>query len=520
MNGDAVSGLFVFAIVIALGWIVPVYFGVKTAKSKGYSPHWMWFGIQPLAGWIAWIVLACLRRRDQCKNCGSFHGSHYRICPYCLHEVEPPSASLPSHLVTVQAKENENQCEHSTITNCVELAEVSHTRIPMSDSDGTIMKADDKPKERPEADEIDVARVSARMTTNDTATPVLESRVKRLERQLLWSWLATAGVAAFAVSTILTPERQQRLEGKDLPQSAHTQNQGADEITADKIYAKELRIIGPDGQARIAMSVNPDGTCAQNFLDPSGKGRIRMSVNPDGTCAQDFLDPSGKGRIRMGVYPDGTCRQDFLDPSEKQRIHTGVAPDGTCRQVFLDPSEKGRIGMCVTPDGTCSQGFLDPAGKQRICMSVFPDGICRQVFLDPSEKKRIGMAVAPDGSCAQVFQDASEKQRINISVFPDGTCTQDFLDPSGKQKRIRMGVLPDGSCAQVFMDHSDKIAIGMDVAADGTWGQTFHDRFGKRRAQIFLDAEGCVTQRFYDLNQNSQIAIGTDSFGRPILDKR
>ena len=47
MNGDAVSGLFVFAIVIALGWIVPVYFGVKTAKSKGYSPHWMWFGIYP-----------------------------------------------------------------------------------------------------------------------------------------------------------------------------------------------------------------------------------------------------------------------------------------------------------------------------------------------------------------------------------------------------------------------------------------------------------------------------------------
>ena len=37
--------------------IVPVVLGIKAAKRKGVSPHWMWFGVHPLGGWIAYLVI-------------------------------------------------------------------------------------------------------------------------------------------------------------------------------------------------------------------------------------------------------------------------------------------------------------------------------------------------------------------------------------------------------------------------------------------------------------------------------
>ena len=37
--------------------IVPVVLGIKAAKRKGVSPHWMWFGVHPVGGWIAYLVI-------------------------------------------------------------------------------------------------------------------------------------------------------------------------------------------------------------------------------------------------------------------------------------------------------------------------------------------------------------------------------------------------------------------------------------------------------------------------------
>jgi hypothetical protein len=96
MNGDAISALFGIAIMAALGWVVPIHFGVRIAKSKGYSPHWMWFGVYPITGWITWLVLACLPQRHPCSTCGSFLGPRYRVCPYCGNDVAAnPKTATP-----------------------------------------------------------------------------------------------------------------------------------------------------------------------------------------------------------------------------------------------------------------------------------------------------------------------------------------------------------------------------------------------------------------------------------------
>ena len=88
-------GLIVGAVVIA--WIIPVLWGVKIAKAKGYSPAWMFMSIYPLFGWITLIILACLSARKQCANCGGFVASHFKLCPHC-HELVN-GGDKGSHLV-------------------------------------------------------------------------------------------------------------------------------------------------------------------------------------------------------------------------------------------------------------------------------------------------------------------------------------------------------------------------------------------------------------------------------------
>ena len=48
---------------LPLIWFTPIWLGVRTARKKRLSPHWMWFGIHPLFGWIACLVLLLAKPR-------------------------------------------------------------------------------------------------------------------------------------------------------------------------------------------------------------------------------------------------------------------------------------------------------------------------------------------------------------------------------------------------------------------------------------------------------------------------
>jgi hypothetical protein len=77
-----ITTLFTKLLVVVM-WITPIVLGIKTAKAKGYSPHWMWFGLHPAGGWIALIMLWHLDQRPQCPTCGQFVSSSYITCPFC-----------------------------------------------------------------------------------------------------------------------------------------------------------------------------------------------------------------------------------------------------------------------------------------------------------------------------------------------------------------------------------------------------------------------------------------------------
>jgi hypothetical protein len=94
MNGDngnvlaaIASGILGLALIAAM-WVPPIMLGIKWARRKGLSPHWMWFGVHPLTGWIAfWIIRYKITPRRACGSCASFVPSDARFCPNCKTEL-------------------------------------------------------------------------------------------------------------------------------------------------------------------------------------------------------------------------------------------------------------------------------------------------------------------------------------------------------------------------------------------------------------------------------------------------
>jgi hypothetical protein len=78
-------------------WIVPIPLGIGCAIRKHYSPYWMWFGLHPLGGWIALVVLASLPARVVCGHCGGYVGGNFCLCPYCHAPLGPTGSAAAAH---------------------------------------------------------------------------------------------------------------------------------------------------------------------------------------------------------------------------------------------------------------------------------------------------------------------------------------------------------------------------------------------------------------------------------------
>ena len=91
-SGSEVAAAFVvlFIVLIFLGiWASLIVFGVKTAKKKHRSPHWMWFGVHPIGALIVFIVMMCLEPLTVCPQCARPSPPAARLCPYCGYSFVP-----------------------------------------------------------------------------------------------------------------------------------------------------------------------------------------------------------------------------------------------------------------------------------------------------------------------------------------------------------------------------------------------------------------------------------------------
>ena len=69
-------------------WIVPIPLGIKKAKQNGHSPHWMWFGILPIYGWLAFLILCIAPKMKKCASCGERNKLYAKYCQRCNNAFE------------------------------------------------------------------------------------------------------------------------------------------------------------------------------------------------------------------------------------------------------------------------------------------------------------------------------------------------------------------------------------------------------------------------------------------------
>jgi hypothetical protein len=88
-------GLSLFILIILVLWVLPVWLGTKWAKIKGVSKLWMLFGIHPLLGWIAFLVIRYgIDPRKQCHKCKESIKIDALICKYCGNEMSNQEVEL------------------------------------------------------------------------------------------------------------------------------------------------------------------------------------------------------------------------------------------------------------------------------------------------------------------------------------------------------------------------------------------------------------------------------------------
>lgn len=97
-------GLLVLGAVLGIIFVLPVVLGVKWAKRNRISPHWMWFGLYPLAGWVAFAIIRWGGQIDKvgevsvkwvtgmvaCPSCGKFNPVNNTSCANCGKAVVKP----------------------------------------------------------------------------------------------------------------------------------------------------------------------------------------------------------------------------------------------------------------------------------------------------------------------------------------------------------------------------------------------------------------------------------------------
>ncbi len=89
-----VVGLVILVVVLTI-YIGLIVLGVRIAKRKNRSPHWMWFAIHPLGLLITLIVMASLSPLKRCPQCGQTTPMHARLCGFCGFDFAAGSFAPP-----------------------------------------------------------------------------------------------------------------------------------------------------------------------------------------------------------------------------------------------------------------------------------------------------------------------------------------------------------------------------------------------------------------------------------------
>jgi len=90
----------IILLIIFIIWILPIIIGVKIAKKKHISPHFMWIGILPIWGLIVMTIICLLPELKICSKCTEKNKKYARYCQKCNNEFEESSITSPPNKLT------------------------------------------------------------------------------------------------------------------------------------------------------------------------------------------------------------------------------------------------------------------------------------------------------------------------------------------------------------------------------------------------------------------------------------
>ncbi len=101
MDNDQILLMLVSLVILAV-YVGLIVLGVRLARSKNRSPHWMWFAVHPIGLVVVLIVMACLSPLKRCPQCARTVHREARLCSFCGCAFSPtvglhqPFAGIPA----------------------------------------------------------------------------------------------------------------------------------------------------------------------------------------------------------------------------------------------------------------------------------------------------------------------------------------------------------------------------------------------------------------------------------------
>jgi hypothetical protein len=163
---------------------------------------------------------------------------------------------------------------------------------------------------------------------------------------------------------------------------------GGDVRGVRELQASRFTLVDRYGNARAALMVGDDGSPAIHFFDPGQQPRMSLALEASGAANVKVLDPNGDVRIWMSVSPNGA-------PSLYLRGTSRYADGGTGHaELAIDEHGTPALSLCDTAgQPRLLLGLDEKAGIPRLSLSG-PDGELRALLI--ADRERGALHLYPD----------------------------------------------------------------------------------------------------------------------------
>ena len=176
---------------------------------------------------------------------------------------------------------------------------------------------------------------------------------------------------------------------------------GGDVRGVRELQASRFTLVDRYGNARAALMVGDDGSPAIHFFDPGQQPRLSLALEASGAANVKVLDPNGDVRIWMSVNPNGA-------PSLYLRGTSRYADGGT-----------GHAELAIDEHGTPALALCDTAGQPRLLLGLDEKaGIPRLSLSGPEGELRALLIADRERGALHLYpEDAMPEPRRDVPAL-------------------------------------------------------------------------------------------------------